>query len=1686
MDPPAGVAARSPVLPVEQWTPAEWRWATLQYAKDRQNEKQNDGRFVSTTSASGGAPMMNIKRSYAYDFPAVGGGGPAGERDETRTRVVENRPLSSGQQAVGVSPLASRAELDRLDVRGAGARVRREREEQRIGNYDVRGALARKFTRPGRTADELQRRLEILEAKLAQKELVGKNVVGGGRSNVVSAAAGQNSAAGAPESTTGTVGPGFVGGSEQVGGAQSSTAPFVPQSPASGIVDEAFPEQRSQPRAVSGAATFDGQAFDLAGGPLGTSQGNTTNDPQGQRNTDAAGGAGGDRSASGDSAAPAGAETRARPRSENNGKRRDLPPFMRVFNRKQLQEIAETGLMAARQRAYDGDGWTRLPNQGGAGYSKPGDLATAPLMLYGAKQPRQERVERYAALRGGREPQQRVGPPISSVEAAEMMQAVRNLPECTSNLLGAVRELREVAVNWPEMVSSVREEIRVDRERVLEGHARQIEKFMVHDSRMLARQREQVGRPLLGASLASINYLRAPEGLSGPRAERHMRTPPMRSSRSGSRALSTSSSIERRRNVPREVQTLGRGAYSTIPGIGGFSLLPSTPGSSRFASSPAYSSPQHAAMGSALRTDERFPPEELELPEEVIVIPGGGPPPPYQRQFLAKAAPEVAQRLGVYSWTKAVAAAGSPSSGKDVDLGFQLDWLRFPQVKVSAVPSVSEKTVKANDVLLGCCDALVSAVSTWPGQDADEALAAKIAADGKAGNFVFLPGSKASEFVQVSLQSKRVGAHFEGNRIKAVNPLGFAARLKLAVGDEILAAGDQETMSGGDDNSTLLNLLHPKRGPRPLSLLIRRAGGFPAETTFYEEPQYSEDLPSEWSARLAFARYSKKQMKFSVISPTQPPPKVGGSSSGPPPPFLLSLLLQSKNMKDHDILVWSPAGTSDIKGICQNAGLMSGDKMLGCISFQMDWSDFPVVPVRNMQGASCAAARAGVANKDLVLMINEARITMVATFKGRHPDDAVLRSLYEKPKTWAFMKQASAKKYVQLAGEDKALGLDDLQPGKTSCVLPAAPPAGSWAAKVGLQKGDELIVAGDLLAEKNAQDAKQRASKTGPRPLQMLFRRKTGFPDAVRANAAKTKREFSGAWLKELAARGLLSSKGLSLPARSAKKADYQAKVKAFVGSGSPPLMAGVVSKAAAARGSSAGIGTSGAGSAAPQSSQPSASSSPSALGPAPLASGPRAVVPYCAQMLGLSKDMVSAGLCGWAQASIDSQLLNDPSVTAEDKMLGLFGMKLNWNAFPVVLVEEVRPKTGAGGEPSRAAKNKVAVGDRLVMVGTLQERVTLVPTWAGKDPNDAVIQKIQRKFARKDNPVAAFSFLRQKYANYYVQLGLDNKTLPDAGMKTANGKIASVTPGGWADKTGLKVDDRVIVAHDALREKDPAEIDKRVAGLRPLQFLARRDKDFPPEVLAKATNVTRDFPSNWSSKKQGGGGSKASSSAAVSSPGIAATSAEVRRANNGSVREVANPSLTSFSRAESSGRCSCSSRILNDPAISATDKMRKLFGMELDWSAFPLVRVAKVEPNLPDGSGPSRAAKNNVAVGDRALMMVTMQDRVTLVPTWEGKDPNDAVIQKVQRKFARKDNPVAAFVFLRKKYEGRYLQVVLNDAGDFGMQVTGGKVTGVTAGGKAAGVGLQPEDRIVVAHEVLREKDAAEIDKRVGAQGMR
>ncbi|CAD7947705.1 unnamed protein product [Amoebophrya sp. A120] len=142
-------------------------------------------------------------------------------------------------------------------------------------------------------------------------------------------------------------------------------------------------------------------------------------------------------------------------------------------------------------------------------------------------------------------------------------------------------------------------------------------------------------------------------------------------------------------------------------------------------------------------------------------------------------------------------------------------------------------------------------------------------------------------------------------------------------------------------------------------------------------------------------------------------------------------------------------------------------------------------------------------------------------------------------------------------------------------------------------------------------------------------------------------------------------------------------------------------------------------------------------------------------------------GFAGWYQSSIDSNLLNDTTISPKDKLEQLFGIRLAWDRsqFPKVPVTKV-------AENSCAAKNGIVSGDFLVAFsGEKIGNVKSLPGFTEAAPELAIVEKVQRAEARlkksgnygKEN-LCGFIFLRKKYADQYLQLGMTIPTTTSGG----------------------------------------------------------------------------------------------------------------------------------------------------------------------------------------------------------------------------------------------------------------------------------------------------------------------------------
>eukprot|EP00392_Amoebophrya_sp_AT5.2_P007072 g7086.t1 len=505
-----------------------------------------------------------------------------------------------------------------------------------------------------------------------------------------------------------------------------------------------------------------------------------------------------------------------------------------------------------------------------------------------------------------------------------------------------------------------------------------------------------------------------------------------------------------------------------------------------------------------------------------------------------------------------------------------------------------------------------------------------------------------------------------------------------------------------------------------------------------------------------------------------------------------------------------------------------------------------------------------------------------------------------------------------------------------------------------------------------------------------------------------------------------------------------------------------------------------------------------SARGPSP---------PYLVPLLALQRDLASAGITGFAHPNVDTNVLVDTSIPPKEKFRLLFGLTLNWKNFPIVRVESVEPKNPEN-QQTRAFASGVAVGDRLVMAVTLKDRITLVPTWQGKLPEGAILEKVKRRAQRGDAPVAAFAFLKARHERNYLQIAVGGASGDDLGFELENATITGLlsltsnraarqTKPSVAARFGLRAGDQIVMAGDVLRENDPAEIDRRLRmGAAPLHILVKRRDggEFPPEVLAKQVDVTRPLPPSWGILTERPAEFLVAGEATNGDAATAQRTASTLPAPAPPRAPYLHQHLIAVNDIQSAGLCGWAQAHIDDTVLkaqqsaanTAENKMMHLFGFQLDWAHYPIVRVAKLSPDPK-----SRARLNGVSVGDILLNSGGgMGERLTALVSAAGATapsqtltPNDAILDKILRRFARKESPVAAFLFLQKKFEKNYLQVELKELRE-GIEVSraSGEVTATSQRLTVASEG----DRVVMAQEVLFEKDAEAVVQRVGVNGPR
>ncbi len=191
--------------------------------------------------------------------------------------------------------------------------------------------------------------------------------------------------------------------------------------------------------------------------------------------------------------------------------------------------------------------------------------------------------------------------------------------------------------------------------------------------------------------------------------------------------------------------------------------------------------------------------------------------------------------------------------------------------------------------------------------------------------------------------------------------------------------------------------------------------------------------------------------------------------------------------------------------------LSSNEKLEKLFGMKLDenFKDFPKVRVSKVTDPSSRAGKAKVSEGDLLVAVCNSRITSVVSAGAANKADplsAIVDRVRQSSKVgFLFVRAKYAGRYLQLKADVAALDMT-VQGGKVREVV-----SGGWAARRGLQVGDSIQLANDVLAEKDVSKIDVVCASDGkPRPVFLLFRRSSGdFPEEARAREVDVSRPLA-------------------------------------------------------------------------------------------------------------------------------------------------------------------------------------------------------------------------------------------------------------------------------------------------------------------------------------------------------------------------------------------------------------------------------------------------------------------------------------------------------------------------------------------------------------------------------------------------
>ncbi|CAD7973181.1 unnamed protein product [Amoebophrya sp. A120] len=1128
--------------------------------------------------------------------------------------------------------------------------------------------------------------------------------------------------------------------------------------------------------------------------------------------------------------------------------------------------------------------------------------------------------------------------------------------------------------------------------------------------------------------------------------------------------------------------------------------------------------------------------------------------------------------FALYGWSQATidveclkSSGVFSSEQKMLELfGFTFDCSKFPRVFVSKTqPNTSKGAdtratqygVQVGDQLLMINGQRVTMVASWQGRHFHDAIMANIlqrvtAQKPQVAHWLFLTGVGRKQYLQMQITHKDevqldVKKTDSGRIVKDSH---FGARI-LRKDDEIVAAGD--FFCGESDKEGLAKLenlmLSSNNGGEGQYVLVRRKAGF-EEEALANELKLDRPLPDGWLATGNVPMPPPGSTNTAVVlassSPTggaqqlQDISQLGKSQASAIagaakiPPWLYWLLSGVKDMAGFELYGWSQA-TIDVECLKSSGVYSSENKMLELFGFTFDCSRFPRVFVSKTQaktakGSDTRATQYGVHVGDQLLMINGQRVTMVATWQGRHFHDAVMSNILErvmakKPQVahWLFLNSSGRKQYLQMMITHKSELQLDVK--KSKCKVTAD---SHFGARI-LKKDDEIVAAADFVCGENDKEGLAKLEKlvanNGAEGQYVLVRRKAGFEEQTLKAELKLDRPLPDGWLLG----------NVPLPPDWEKQGGSSKQ-----GGGLTSSTSNIITSAAAQQ----------------EQKQPQQSGGSTLTASASTSS--TTPPPWLYWLLSGAKDMTNFELYGWSQASIDVETLKSSGVySSEAKMLELFGFTFDISKFPKVFVSKTQAKTSKGTD-TRATQYGVHVGDQLLMLNG--QRVTMVATWRGRHFHDCLMANVLERVEAKKPQVAHWLFLNKNGQKQYLQMQITHKDevqleLGSGGSssKSTNSlKSTKIQRDSHFGARILKKDDEIVAAGDFYCGENNKE------GLQKLEklllqggsstssggsggvgtyILVRRKKGFEKEVLNSEVKLDRPVPEGWLA-------SNVVVPSTSSTPAAAAAAASAKVVNAGAATATAQAPPTGGSSSPTAGGAAASTstspaptgKVLYTPdqgpkvtlvaptnalppgakksgkaapflfallmnsmsltkaglvyweqttidkevlfngaqnGLTPKERMAKLFGMELDWTLFPLVKVTKV---IGSKQNPTRAFNCGVEVND--YLVIVHYQRMTMVMQWKGVDPNDAILNVIGKEYQAAESggklgekKIAAFIFLKQAAYKEYLQVSGIEDLDLGitMHATNGEIVEAVKPNSWAGkIGLQKGDEVTVLND--------------------